>query len=255
MQKRTFLIIAIGVLLVFSLNFFQSQVRGFFYSFSAPIQRNLWAVGGSISDFFGGIFRKNDLITENRDLRLQNQELLKKLADSETLREENRALRGALEIGLTDDFQLAFAAVVGKDITRDLILIDKGSAAGLEEGMSVITEQKVLVGKISEVNKNFAKITLVSEKDNSFDVNILGRDVSALLRGRGGQKAYLDRIPGDKTVEKGDVAVSGGGMYPGDLLVGSIVEVQKDDVRPFQEAEISLFFNLRDLRNVFIILK
>ena len=257
MQKRKILIIAIGILLVFALNLFQGQVRGFFYSFSAPIQKTLWATGSNISDFFQGIFRKDVLITENKDFRLRNQELLAELGDLEKLKEENKALRKALGIGLADEFKLVFAAAIGKDAARDAILVDKGLADGLAEGMNVITEQRVLLGKVSEVYKNFARVILISDKESSFDAEILEKEIEGLIRGRGGQKIYLDLVPIDKAIEEGDVVVSSalGGIYPGGLLVGSITEVRKEDVKTFQQAEVAPFFKLKELRSVFIILE
>lgn len=257
MQRKKILIVVVGVLLVFSLNIFQEEVRGFFHYFSSPIQKTLWAAGSGISDFFGGIFRKSDLITENRSLRLENQELLAQLETSRTLREENKLLREAVEIGLAEEFDLAFAAVTAKDATQDLIRIDKGSLDGLAEGMAVITERKVLIGKISEVQENSAAVLLISHKESSCDAEISGKDAEGLVTGRGGQKIYLELIPRDKSIDKGDVIVSSslGGVYPRGLLIGSIVEVQKDDVKPFQQAEAALFFKLRELKQVFIILK
>jgi rod shape-determining protein MreC len=261
MQKRKkLLIIALGVLLIFSLNLFQKQVRGFFYYFSAPIQKTLWVTGSNLSDFFEGIFRKDYFIEENRKLSLANQALLTKLAALKELEKENIVLREALQIKLAEDFELVFAAVTGKDATQDSILIDKGSADGLAEGMSVIItgqKQRILLGKISQVHKNFAKVTLIFNKSSFFDAEVLGRDAEGLIKGEGDQKMCLDFLPRDKVIEEGDAVISSalGGIYPRGLLVGLITEVQKDDVKPFQRAEVSPLFKLRELRNVFVILE
>ena len=260
MEKSKFLIIIVAVLLIFSLNIFQGQVRGLFYYFSSPVQKAFWAAGGNLSDFFKGVFKKSDLLEENKDLRLVNQELLTKLAESEDLEKENTVLREALEIGLADDFELVFATVIGRDTFQDSILIDKGLANGLKEDMSVIIadqKQKVLLGKIDSVDKNFAKVILISHKDSSFDVEVLGKEAEGLIKGGGGQKMNLDFLPRDKVIERGDVVISSalGGVYPKGLLVGLIAEAQRDDVKSFQQAEVSPFFRLREVRNVFVILK
>ena len=245
------------VLLVFSLNLFQNQVRDLFYYFSAPIQRVLWTAGSNMSDFLTGVFKKSDLLTENKELRLDNQKIYIERIELKKLKEENKMLREALEIGLADDFKLADAVVTAKDAVSDAILIDKGFADGVEEDMVVITEQKVLLGKIGEVYKNFARVVLISGKESSFDAEILDKKIEGLVRGQGDQKIYLDRIPPESPIEEGDVVISSafGGIYPRGLLVGRIGEVQKDDLKTFQQAEVVLFFNLRELRNVFIILK
>jgi len=260
MKKRKIIFVIVGVSLVFSLNLFQAQVRDVFHSLFAPVQKTFWATGGNVSDLFKGIFKKDYLVEENKKLRSVNQELLTKLAELEELKKENVFLREALEINLAEDFQLAFATITGKDFFQDSISIDKGSSDGLEEGMSVIIaeqKQKILLGKISQVNKNFAKVTLISDKTSSFDVEILGKEAEGLILGEGSQKMRLDFLPRDKIIEEGDVVVSRalGDVYPKGLLVGVVTEAQKDDLKSFQQAEVSPFFNLRELRNVFIILR
>jgi len=257
MPKRKLIIFAVLILLIFSLNIFQQQVRGFFYSFSHPIQKKLWGAGDNIADFFLGIFKKDALLIENRELRTENQKLLLELSELETLKEENAELRKALDIGLPEDFQLALARVIARDVSQDLILIDRGSADGLREDMAIITEEKVLLGRIIEVNENSAKVSLISHQDSSFDVEVLGKDAEGLIVGQGGQNIQLDFVARDKVIEEDDVVISSslGGLYPRGLLVGLIKEVQKDDVEPFQQAEVTPFFRLRQLKSVFIILK
>ena len=56
-KNKVLIITVIGILLVLSLNFFQKEVKGFFYAISAPIQKNLNQAGSNVSDFFSGIFR------------------------------------------------------------------------------------------------------------------------------------------------------------------------------------------------------
>ena len=260
MQKGKFLIIIAAVLLVFSLNLFQGQVRGFFHSFSQPIQKTFWVAGGNLSDFFKGIFKKSDLIEENRELRLENEKLLTKLVRLEELEKENTFLKDALDIELAEEFELVFAAVTGKDFLGDVISIDKGSADGLAEGMSVIItgqKQRILLGKLSQVYEKSAKVELISHKESSFDAEVLGREADGLIKGGGSQTMQLDLLPREKIIEEGDVVFSSalGGVYPRGFLVGSVVKVEKDDVKAFQQAEVLPFFNLRELRNVFVIIK
>lgn len=255
-KKNKILIIVVAViLLIFLLNVFQKEVRSFFYSFSAPIQGVLWKAGENTSDFLQGMVRVKALKQELDELKLENQELFSQIVDLKDLKEENKTLRQALRIELQKDFKLALSQIISKDISQDFILIDKGAKDGIAEGLSVITEQKVLIGKISEVYEDFSKVMLIFHKENSFDVKV--NNVSGIIRGQGSSKVLLDFIPREENLSQGDIVVTSvlGGIFPKGLLVGKIREVKKNDVDPFQGAEIELFFNISQTEGVFIILE
>jgi rod shape-determining protein MreC len=255
-QRNKVLILVIVVLLIFSLNFFSKEVRNFFYSVSRPVQNIFWRTGDRISDFFEGIFGRENLKKENEELKSENQKLLAENVTLEEIKTENQTLRKALKIGLEKEFQLDFAEVAGKYIDQDSILINKGSKNGLFENMPVITEDKVLVGKIVEVHRDFSRVALISNKESFFDVQISGKGIDGLVRGKGSSEVYLDLIPRDKEIREGDLVVSSslGGKYPEGLLVGVVKEIKKSDIQPFQQAEISPFLDLQELKNVFVIL-
>lgn len=255
-RRNKILILIIGILFILSLNFFQKEVRGFFYSISYPIQETFWNARDRVSDFFEGLLGGENLKKENEALKLENQKLLAENVALKRTEEENETLRRALGVGLADDFELAFAQLVGKDVSQDSILIDKGLEDGLSKDMAVITEEKLLVGKITAVYKDFSRVMLISNKESSFDAKISEKDIEGLVRGKGGSEIYLDLIPRDKEIKKGDLIVSSslGGVYPQGLLVGVVKEIKKSDVQSFQQAEISPFLDLQELKNVFVII-
>lgn len=254
-KNKILTIVVVVILLVFLLNVFQKEVRSFFYSFSAPIQKVLWKAGESTSDFFQGIVRVKTLKQELDELKLENQELLGQIVNLKYLKEENKTLRQALRIELQKDFKLALSQIIGKDISQDFILIDMGAKDGISKGMSVITEQRVLIGKISEVYEDFSKVMLIFHKENSFDVKV--NNISGIIKGQGSSKVLLDFVPREENLFQGDIVATSalGGIFPKGLLVGKIKEVKKNDVDPFQQAEIELFFNISQIEAVFIILE
>lgn len=255
-KNKIFFIIIIGLFIVFSLNFFQKEVREFFYLISSPIQKTFWQTGLKISNFFEMIAEVKNLKTENQELKLKVQKLLAENKSLRELRKENQNLRRALELGLEKDFKLNWAEVVAKDINEDILLIDQGWKDGIAFNQPVITAEKVLLGRISEVYENFSKVILISNKKSSFDAKISERGISGLVNGKGGGKVSLDLIPQNQEISKGDLLIttSLGGIYPSGLLVGLVAKAEKSDVKPFQEITVSPFFNLTDLENVFIII-
>lgn len=256
LSQNKILIVIAGILILLSLNFYQKEVKNFFYSISSPIQKSLWQKGQGISGFFGDIFKIEDIEKENGELKIKIQKLLAENNSLKELKKENETLRNALDMGLEKKFKLVLAEITSKDISQDTLLINKGSADGISNGLAVITGQKVLVGKISEVYKNFSKVMLISNKKSSFNAQISGKDILGEIRGEGSFSIIFGRIPRENEIFRGDVAVTGvlGGVFPKGLLAGEIGEIKKSDTEPFQQAEISPFFDINKADKLFIIL-
>ena len=269
-KNKVLIIVVVVISVIFLLNFFQKDIKSFFYSVSAPIQKVLWRAGERTSDFLGGIVRVKILKQELDELKLENQELIAQVVALKDLKKENKTLRQALEVGLQKEFKLALAQIISKDISQDFILIDKGSEDGILKNMPVITQQRVLVGKISEIYKNFSKVMLVSNKENSFDAKVkkepssfkeLGslnseKDISGVVKGQGNFRILFDLIPREENLSQEDIVITSalGGIFPKGLLVGKIKEIKKSDVDPFQQAEIEPFFDISQAETLFIIL-
>ncbi len=254
--KTKILIVAVVIVFILSLNFFQKEAKGFFYNFSAPIQTTFWTVGDRVSGFFETIGNLSNLQKANDESQKVIRELLAEKVSFAGLRKENETLREALQVGLQKDFRLAFVGVIGKDIGQESILINQGSGDGLSVGMPVVTEQKTLVGRISEVFDNFSRVTLISSKESAFDAKVSGTDTTGVARGQGNSKIEFDLVPQDKALQADDLVVSSslGGIYPEGFLVGTVKKVERNDVSPFYKAEISQLFDIQKTSAVFVIL-
>jgi len=254
--KAKILIIAIVAALVLSLNFFRAETKGFFYYISTPIQKVFWSVGDSIANFFGAVGDLNGLREENDQLQGFFHELLAEKAYLTELKEENEVLREALQLDLQKEFQLVLVDVIGKDIGQDSFLINQGSRDGLSPGMPVITQQKILVGRIAEVFEKFSRVVLISNKNSSFDAKVSGTAITGVARGQGGSNLKFDLVPQEKELKADDLVVSSalGGIYPEGLLVGRISKASRDDVSSFYQSEIAPLFNLESTTMVFVII-
>ena len=249
------LVILIILFLIFSQKSSGFFVKNFFYPISQPIQKSLLKSGNNFSDFFVGLFEGQNLKKENEELNKKYSEVLSQIVALEELKKENETLRKALEVQLNQDFQLVMADLISKDVTGDSILINKGSKSGILVGMPVMTEQKVVMGKISEVYENYSRVILISNKEKSFPVEIQGKDIKGILKGIGDFHLSLEEIPNDKEIKDGDIVIttSLGGDFPKGLLIGEIKNIEKSDIKPFQNAEVSPLFNIKDIETIFII--
>lgn len=253
------IIIFLTITLFIILNYFliAKEIKNFFYLVSQPFQKVLWKRGDEISDFLGMVFEIKNLKKENEELKLKVLELLSENIEKKQLEKENKALREALEIGLEKEFKLEIAELIGKDISQDFILINKGQRDGVSKDLPVITQQKILVGSISEVYKNFSKVALLSNKESSLDVRVFEKQVEGVVKGKGNFRLSLEFIPKEKEISKGDLIVTTSltRLYPQGLLVGQIKEVKKQDIEPFQTAEVLPSFQIGEAEILFIIIE
>ena len=254
-MRKTLSVILIIVLLVSSAVFFQKEVKNFFYQVSAPVQNFFWKIGNNTSDFFKGVGKTNELNKENEELRLKAQSLLAENASLKEIEKENEFLREALGLDLEKEFDLTMADVISKDPFQDIILINKGLKDGVKTGSPVILQEKIIIGKIGEVFDKFSKVVLISDKKNSFDIKISDSETYGIIRGQGNFGLLLDLVPKDNEIKEGDLIITTplGGIYPKNLLVGTIKNIKKTDTSSFQQAEIEASFELKELKTVFII--
>ena len=241
--------------LVLNLTNSSKTIKNFFYSISSPIQKTFWKAGDNISGFLKAISINRDSKNEIDNLKLTIEELRAENNKLRELKQENEFLRESLEIGLEKEFQLSLAEVIGKDISEDTLLINKGSNDGISENFPVINQRKALIGRIGTVYKDFSKVVLISNKESFFDAEISEKEVQGIIKGKGGNKLLLDLIPLAAEINKGELVTTAslGGIFPKGLLVGEIKEIMKNDIQPFQQAEIEPSFNLGDIKILFII--
>lgn len=254
-KNKIWLGLIVLVLVFVLLNVFQKETRGFFYSFSAPIQKVFWRAGDSTSNFFLGIFLSGNLKERADQLEASNQKLLSQIISLKESEQENQSLRKALEIELQKEFKLSLAQIISKDVSQDSILIDKGEKDNILKDMPVITEEKVLVGRVIDVYDKFSKVMLISNKNSSFDAKEPGSLISGVIKGVGNGALFFDLIPSEAELNEGDVICTSSisGIYPEGLLVGKIKSIRKSDIESFQQAEIEPSFNLSSIENLFII--
>jgi rod shape-determining protein MreC len=178
-----------------------------------------------------------------------------KLAELGDIKKENQALHEILNLGLDKDYDLKMAQIVGKDVAQDTLLINRGTADSVENGYAVIGSNKAVVGRIVAVYKNFSKVALLTAKESSFDVRVGDGSVDGLARGQGNFGLYLDLVSKDKNIESGAIVVTSslGGIFPKNLVVGTVGIVQKNDAQMFQKAEILPAFTIESADSVFVV--
>jgi rod shape-determining protein MreC len=253
-------ILVLGIVFLILLNFFKEKVRNYFFLFSQPIQKFFWQKGNALSEFFKTLVKLKDLKEENERLKSQILSLLAENASLKELKNENEFLRKALDLGLEKEFKLTLVEPTAKNPSQDLLTINKGKKEGLAEGMTVINQEKILVGKVQKVYDDFSKVALFTHKGISFDVKIVPsegerEEIFGLAKGEGNLRAFVDFLPKEKEIKNGDLLITAslGGVFPEGFLVGKVKEVKKSDLEKFQKVEIEPLFDLNQTNFLWVV--
>lgn len=186
-------------------------------------------------------------------LREENRNLHIVLAENKRLRDENRALKKALQIELLEGGDFVFAKTIGRDLYNQKLIISHNK--GVEEGDLVVSPEGVLVGKIGETNKNFSFVVLITSKDSAIEVKVQNEDNPiGVLQGTG-EGVEVDLLPRDKKVEKGDsvIALAGNNLDNKVIYVGRILQKKDRDIDTFIKADIWQNIDPLTITNLFIL--
>lgn len=229
--------------------------------FVAPVQGKLTSLVNNLRDL-------TSTTQDLRELRRRNEEL-QSLADSlmienvrlKEIEAENEALRRLLnftQANPSSDYKAA--EVKGRVISRDpsnflsYLTIDLGSQHGIEKGMPVVTERG-LVGRITEVGLNWAKVMLIIDPSSSVNALIQTSRATGVVEGQVGGSLVMKYIPQGKPVNVNDIVLTSGlgGNFPKKLIIGQVTAVRQRDIEMFQEADIRPTVDFNNLEIVLVI--
>ncbi|MFN3983388.1 MAG: rod shape-determining protein MreC, partial [Caldilinea sp.] len=148
------------------------------------------------------------------------------------------------------------ARVIGEESTNfiDTILIDLGAVHGIRTGMPVVTDQG-LVGRISDVTENNAKVLLLTDPSSSASALMADSRLNGIVRGGAHGRLIMDFIPQGPTFEVGEAVLSSGlgGKFPKGLAIGTIESIESQPNAVFQTANIRPAVDFGSLELVMVI--
>ncbi len=195
-----------------------------------------WCADG-IAGFSRYFTSVDELLKENEELRAELDRLQSAAAAGEIKEYENEWLREQLGF-VSDNETCTFedASVIGFSASGYSMIytVDRGSEAGLEKNMAVISRGGV-VGYISEVGLGTSKVCALTDISSAVGVYCPRSGVYGTARGG---EAYISDgrfmiagLPVESDVEVGDLfCTSGyGGIFPKDIAVGRVIAVERDE--------------------------
>lgn len=202
---------------------------------------------------------------ENQRLKLRLEEFAVLQAEVNTLKSENDQLREMVGVdeSLKDANPLQ-ATVIARnpDQWEEKIIINKGSAHGVEKNMAVVTARG-LIGKVTVVTNYTSQVELLYTNNPNYRVAALAQeeqgDVYGLIEGYDSERGELifKRIDSSAVIEEGaKVVTSGlGGIFPKGIFIGEVTEVTTDDFGLTKMAYVKPAANFSLLENVTILMR
>lgn len=209
-----------------------------------PSIRAISRLGTVFTDMRGYVTEKRTLLARVQTLETSLSAQQQETAERTLLEEENRALREQLKFTQRTKLTPIVGYVVGKSIdnTANTVIIDRGEADGVVNQAPVIAGDGLLIGKIAKVNPHTSVVRLINDPQSKIAATVLNKDKSiGLIEGGFGISVTLTTVLQTDTLASGDLVVTSGleELVPRGLLIGTVVSVEKENYRPFQEATIT----------------
>ena len=225
----------IGAILL-TLSFFQPQLfgglRGAAQTGVSPATETAATVRTGSKGFWetvSGYYRAG---SKNADLKREMEIARIRLAEADAVKQENRRLKGLLDLHDKEIKPVAVARLVGSSAssTRRFAYLGAGSNDGVAIGMPVRSPRGV-VGRILEVGSDSARVLLLTDTESILPVRRAKDEVVAFAEGRGDGLLRIRLINlGINPLSPGDVFVTSGagGYYPPGIAVAILTETTDD---------------------------
>src|SRR5690348_13882409 len=130
-----------------------------------PFQGAIAGVADSVAGEAGAVGEIDQLRTENATLRDENERLSNENTRLDAVRAENEQLTALAQLESGLDHKTVTTRVISRETleTRRVVVLDKGTDDGIEEGDVVIVQGGALAGRVTDTGPNFAKVTLISD--------------------------------------------------------------------------------------------
>ena len=228
-----------------------------------PAESALSGVTRAAGSIVGALSEIDQLQAQNRALEQQNQQLQVENRQLQEIRIQNDQLSSLLGVQGSLDYSTVAATVVSREVSQytRVITIDAGTDRGIALNDVVVADGGALVGSVWEVGNNFSRILLISDTRSTVIGLIESSRATGEVIGQLGGALIMQDIPATERVNLNDTVVTAGidlgngikSPFPKGLLIGSIVDVQRDPNAVVQTAFINPASDLDKLEYVLVI--
>ena len=236
----------------------------------APIEAGGERVARPFRDAWGYAADLAAAKAENERLRREIEALRRQAVGDQTAVRENQELRELLNFRDGPRFPAGYAAVATRVIGRppsvynlQEVVIAAGSGDGVRVNDPVVT-QDGLVGRVSEVTTNAAKVTLLTDSTMAVSSLVLQSGAPGIVRHgpSGGGALVLDRVAKEETVREGDTVITAGwrsgkleSLYPRGIPIGTVTGVGQQDVDLYKRVQVAPLVDFDSLAEVIVLVE
>ena len=202
------------------------------------------------------------LLEENEALKKEIAELRQNDRQAQLDREENALLRELSGLrAQRRDFVFESAKILEHSDTNwtSTLTLDRGTNCDIAVNDCVVSAEGYLVGVVSEVGANWARVLTVIDTDTELGARIFRTSDVAVAEGdftlMGEKQLRLSYLPAEASLLIGDYIVTSGlgGYYPSGLVIGTVASTHADDDGLALYAVITPMADFDTLSEVFVI--
>lgn len=159
------------------------------------------------------------------------------------------------------EFTRVTANVIGYDTSPAVrsIIIDKGSADGVNIGMAVESARGV-VGQVFRTTQNTAQVALITDNASAIPVRLSDSRATGIMHGGGlGGETRIEWIDLQYELHVGELVVTSGlagglsNHFPAGLPVGRVITIDRNEAELFQTAVVQPAVDFEALEVLFVI--
>lgn len=225
------------MLITFGTNVFNRPLNTLLGYIIVPFQQGIGRMGGWLSDRSEELVQIRSLLDENERLRAE----VAALTEENTLLQQNKyelnKLRDLVDLDEQyGEYEKVGARIIGRDSGNwySSFIIDKGADDGLMVDMNVIAGGG-LVGRITSVGPNWARITSIISDNSNVSAMTLATEDNLMVRGdlqlmADGVISFGQLVDSQNVVAEGDKIVTSNisDKYLPNILIGYIHTINRD---------------------------
>jgi len=200
---------------------------------------------------------RNQLQLENSRLNTERLMTQARLQRYSALEAENARLRDMLEARTRVREQVRVAEImsVSANPFRHVLVIDKGTSAGVFDGQAIVDANGV-VGQVIEAGVASSQCLLISDPGHDLPVEVNRNGLRTIARGTGNfDQLDLPFLPNNANIEPGDLLVTSGlgGVFPAGYPVAVVDTVTRIPQEPFASVTARPSAALNQVREIMLI--
>lgn len=228
----------------------------------APFQRAAAYVSSAVSSVWEKYTNIDAILEENEQLRTENATLKSQMIDYDRAIAENEAYQALADIQAQNpETTYVSAFVIGRDPLDEFwgFTLDKGTADGVAANDAIVSDDGYLLGMVVEADLTSCKVmTILHPSFNAAGVVSRTRD-NGIISGSSDYAAdgqcVFTNLPRSTETRVGDQIITTGlgGVFPPNVLLGSVQQVMADASGKSSLAVIQPGADPRTVKHVFII--